>query len=279
MKSKVLLSISMSAILSVLLSACSSSAESAKSNITESIIYSSSENASEIKESSSVSSDTDASGSVEAIKYSFTSMDYDPYNDAASIAEAGDTIVLGKVKKTSFAYVDDKTGKITENSSALDGCIFNTIFDIEVTECYKGDVYENMRIRVYGGLEGQYIDEQREALGDEVDEIPIVAEKMEWNIETGKEYLFVIRNKDDGVEGNYIHLLVNPGQGAYPTDEPLKEDSYSISAKKILQYLGEDKISTDTSEENKNEYSEASTIEKQDNSSKESGESSTEPAQ
>ena len=112
----------------------------------------------------------------------------------------------------------------------------DTDYDIEVVTSYKGDAADTVNLRLMGGIEGAFIEEQKAALKEKADEgIPLVEKRPD--LALGQTYLFVLYQYE-----NAIPTLVNPDQGAFSIDDPLAKDVFSyVSAKEIISFFGEDK--------------------------------------
>ena len=160
--------------------------------------------------------------SVGEVKYITMGMtgDWPVYQNVKELTDAGNVILLGKIADVSFEFTNP---------------YLYTNYCIEVITSYKGDAAEKMNLRLMGGIEGAFIDEQKEALGDRAEEgIPLAAERPDLKI--GKTYLFVLYKYEDAAA-----VLVNLDQSAFSIDDPLAKDVFSyVSAKDIISFFGKD---------------------------------------
>lgn len=190
-----------------------------------------------IKEDKSVIDiDTNDKDTTDKVVYKSMSVDWPVYEDVEELVEAGNIILLGRVTDISFQVLDDRTGQPpSEETKETDRSLY-TIYDLDVITSYKGDSSETTKIRVLGGLERMYLEEQLKVLEEEEQkDIPII--KGRPNILIDETYLFVLYQYEDTMP-----TLVNMEQGVYQIEDPLKKDWYSfVSAKEIISYFGEDK--------------------------------------
>lgn len=147
--------------------------------------------------------------------------DWPVYRNVKELTDAGNVILTGKITGVSFAYSER--------------CL-HTVYGIEVITSYKGDAADTLSLRVTGGIEGAFLEEQRAALGDEADKgIPLCEDSPE--LEIGQTYLFVLYEYEKGKT-----VIVNPDQCAFTLADPLAADTFGfVSAKDILSFFGEEK--------------------------------------
>ena len=180
--------------------------------------------------------DTEGKQIEEKAVYTSSIADWPIYEDVEELMEAGNVILLGKVTDISFQVLDSRTGQPpSEDTQEVDRSLY-TIYDLDVITSYKGDSHETIKIRVLGGLEHIYEEEQLKALEEESQKaIPIIKGKP--NITIDETYLFVLHQYEDTMP-----TLVNMEQGVYDTSDPFKKDWFSfLSAKEIISSIGEDK--------------------------------------
>lgn len=201
---------------------------------------------SSIQKDSTSSEVPDSVSSVEKeVRYVELSADWPAYDNANALIKAANVVVLGKVTGVSFQILDMKTGFPPTEDSEQRYCCLHAIYDVEVDTVYKGDADGKLQFAIEGGVKEKYLEEQLAAIaGSDKKEIPIMVGMP--NIEIGKIYLFVLYQYKDAMP-----TLVNPKQGVYTIDDPLKRDAYSyVSPKEIISYFGEDKWTAFISEEN-----------------------------
>ncbi len=163
---------------------------------------------------------------AEEVKYITmgTTGDWPVYESVRELSDAGNVIVSGKITGISFDFVDP--------------CLY-TEYKIEVITSYKGDASDTLDLRLMGGMEGVYIDDQKAALGDKAGEgIPLTENRPD--LEIGQTYLFVLHEYEKGKA-----TLVNIDQGAYDLSEPLVKDVFGfVSANDIVSFFGDDITTT-----------------------------------
>lgn len=160
---------------------------------------------------------------VEEVKYITmgASGDWPVYKNVKELTDAGNVILSGKITDVSFDFTNP---------------YLYSIYRIEVDTFYKGDAAGTLDLRVMGGIEGAFIEEQKTALGDRADEgIPLTEERPV--LEIGQTYLFVLNEYETGKA-----TLVNWDQSAFNVADPLAKDTFDfVSAKDIISFFGEDK--------------------------------------
>ncbi|NLO10245.1 MAG: hypothetical protein GX129_10330 [Clostridiales bacterium] len=173
---------------------------------------------------------------TDKVVYKSMSADWPVYEDVEKLVKAGNVILLGRVTDISFQVLDDRTGKPPSGeTNEVDRSLY-TIYDLDVITSYKGDPSDTTKIRVLGGLERMYLEEQLKVLEEE-EQKDILIIKGKPNILIDETYLFVLYQYEESMP-----TLVNMEQGVYQIEDPLKKDWYSfVSAKEIISYFGEDK--------------------------------------
>ena len=139
------------------------------------------------------------------------SMDWPYYKTAEETIEASSHIYSGKVIDISFTVIDMKTGaEDLDPESESTSRMLYTVYTISVTDEYKGESAETVRIVVDGGLPGEKENEQFNIIrgsGLKWNGIPVTPEKVE--ISVGQSYLFCIHRV-----GDFDHII-NPDQFAF----------------------------------------------------------------
>lgn len=139
------------------------------------------------------------------------SMDWPYYKTAEETIEASSHIYSGKVIDISFTVLDMKTGAedLDPESESASRMLY-TVYTISVTDEYKGESAETVRIVVNGGLPGEKENEQFNIIrgsGLKYNGIPVTPEKVELSV--GQSYLFCIYRV-----GDFDHII-NPNQFAF----------------------------------------------------------------
>ena len=150
------------------------------------------------------------------------SMDWPYYKTAEETIEASSHIYSGKVIDISFTVLDMKTGaEDLDPESESTSRMLYTVYTISVTDEYKGESAETVRIVVDGGLPGEKENEQSNIIrgsGLKYNGIPVTPEKVELSV--GQSYLFCIHRV-----GDFDHII-NSNQFAFLLN--------SIDAKTII---------------------------------------------
>ena len=139
------------------------------------------------------------------------SMDWPYYKTAEETIEASSHIYSGKVIDISFTVLDSITGaEDLDPESESTSRMLYTVYTISVTDEYKGESAETVRIVVDGGLPGEKENEQFNIIrgsGLKYNGIPVTTEKVELSV--GQSYLFCIYRS-----GDFDHII-NPNQFAF----------------------------------------------------------------
>ena len=160
------------------------------------------------------------------------SADWPFYEDIHDFVEHSTLIVAGTITDISFQLLDLRTARpVTEETEEQYRCL-HTIYTIDVTERYKGDPTEPTQMRILGGRENDYLEEQAAALGDDIKNgIPLLENMPELKI--GETYLFALYQYEDTVP-----TPVNLTQGILSLDHTGSQDQSSpISAEAICSYF------------------------------------------
>lgn len=130
-------------------------------------------------------------------------LDYKEYDSAQELVDKADCIFTGTVKKVTYENIDSRTGTSPDPSTGLDETIQPflmpyTIFEIEVSEVYKGKKEEKtIYIKQVGGIFDSMVYELEGAS----------------DIREGNKYLFAVET----YENSYPSLL-NPDQAVFNLD-------------------------------------------------------------
>ena len=139
------------------------------------------------------------------------SMDWPYYKTAEETIEASSHIYSGKVIDISFTVLDSITGaEDLDPESESTSRMLYTVYTISVTDEYKGESAETVRIVVDGGLPGEKENEQFNIIrgsGLKWNGIPVTPEKVELSV--GQSYLFCIHRV-----GDFDHII-SPDQFAF----------------------------------------------------------------
>lgn len=174
---------------------------------------------------------------ISNISFTGISADWPSYPNTAALIDSSDAVVLGTVKSLSFQLLDIRTARPATDETDEHNALIYTLYDIDIIEQYKGDLGAHTQIRVMGGLEGQYLEEQVSLLGDRAAYgIPCLNGMPAINI--GETYLFVLHQYE-----NTAPTLLNPTQSVFSCSNPgLDSDASSISLQSILSYFGDDPL-------------------------------------
>lgn len=186
-------------------------------------------------------STTESSSSVikQEVRYIKQYLDYVPYNSIDDLMSESDIVVIGEVTNISFMTHDDMTYPPPEIK--LDK-VLCTVYDLDISNVYKGDVGDSIKLKMRGGLEdAAYTNEQVAVLGEQpVTTIPICVEEP--TFEVGEKYLLVLREYEDFAG---FYYPVGYYQGAYSINSTSdifeeNEESFVFSAKNVISYFGEE---------------------------------------
>ena len=130
------------------------------------------------------------------------------YSDFAALSNAASLIFEGNVIGRHTEYIDDTTGEIVTES---DNAFLYTVYDVSVTETYKGKISDTIMVKVSGDNK-------------------TVKTKYFADLENEKEYLFFADQFGDSPA-----FLVSSSQGVYClNDENLYEPVVDSSLEAIL---------------------------------------------
>lgn len=189
------------------------------------------------KASSPNEKNTDDFFDANNITYSTISAEWASYQDAQSLIQDSNLVLLGTVKDISFQILDIRTARpVTDETDEWNICLY-TIYDIDIIEQYKGNwVGESTQIRMLGGLKDVNLVEQVTLLNENdlvSNEIPILTDMPPINI--GETYLFVLYQYEDT-----IPTLLNLNQSVFSLESTTFEAEAScVSVKDIVSYFGE----------------------------------------
>ncbi|MDE6732981.1 MAG: hypothetical protein K2J77_08920 [Oscillospiraceae bacterium] len=169
--------------------------------------------------------------SFDASCYSHFMADWVVYDTPEELVNAAQIICTGKVTDISFALLDNMTMR-ERSDDFYEMCSLFTIYEVETTGRFKGDVPEKLRFAVRGGLEGYKVEEQL-ALSEKLGDKTILVMDHHPEIEIGEEYLFILHWADNGTP-----TIINNTQTAFPLSDPTYKDSFSnASVNDILNCL------------------------------------------
>lgn len=156
------------------------------------------------------------------------------YASADELIEASDKVILGTVTNVSFQILDLRTGKVP-GAGVEDNCFLYTIYDIDTIKTYKGEPKEKEQVRIMGGVEGAYEDEQIAVLGQQEQVSIPYLEGIKKRIRKGETCLFMLAEYDDA-----LPTIVNP-QGIYNIKDVQTngyEQDGEITAREIISSFG-----------------------------------------
>lgn len=169
---------------------------------------------------------------ADEITYQTISADWPFYEDIQDLVEHSTLIVAGTITDISFQLLDARTAlPVTGETEERYRCLY-TMYTIDVTERYKGDPIESTQVRIIGGRENDYLEEQTTALGDDIKNgIPLLENMPELKI--GETYLFALYQYEDTAP-----TPVNLTQGILCLNHSgLQDQSSPISAETIRSYF------------------------------------------
>lgn len=177
------------------------------------------------------------------IKYIEELIDWMPYDSVESLISESDIVVVGKVTDISFMVHDDMTYPPPQIKQDKVLC---TVYDLEVSNVYKGNVGNKIKLKMNGGLEDEaYADEQLAVLGYQPVYMITIC-PAEPTFEIGQKYLLVLREFEHFA--GFYHP-VGYYQGAYQIDPlDIDEDTRDFSVKNIISYFGKEQWSAFKSE-------------------------------
>lgn len=167
-------------------------------------------------------------------------VDWAWYRSADELIEASDKVILGTVTNVSFQIWDLRTGKAPGAGVEDFNCSLYTIYDIDTIKTYKGEPKDKEQVRIMGGVEGAYEDEQIAVLRQR-EQVSIPAlDDLKKKIREGETYLFMLAEYDDA-----LPTIVNP-QGIYNIKD-IQTNGYEqdgeITAREIISSFGTDEWS------------------------------------
>lgn len=180
----------------------------------------------------SVQQETPQTSPADEITYQTISADWPFYEDIQDLVEHSTLIVAGTITDISFQLLDARTARpVTGETEEQYRCLY-TMYTIDVTERYKGDPTESIQVRIIGGRENDYPEEQAAVLGDDIKNgIPLLENMPELKI--GETYLFALYQYEDTAP-----TPVNLTQGILSLDHTGSQDQSSpISADAIRSYF------------------------------------------
>lgn len=176
------------------------------------------------------------------IKYIEKFFDWMPYDSVERLISDSDTVVVGKVTDISFMVHDDMTDPQPESKYAKYDKVLCTVYDLEVSNVYKGKPGSNIKLKIGGGLEDEaYADKQLAVLENVSGSVAIMQQicPAEPTFEISQEYLLVLREFEDFAG---FYYPVGYYQGVYRIDPALdvSEDQGKFSIKNVISYFGEE---------------------------------------
>jgi len=163
--------------------------------------------------------------------------DWPTYQNAPDLVAKANQVFTGEVTNISFQMLDMKTAQpVTEKTEEWNRSLY-TIYTVEVDTLYKGSVKKNAQIRMSGGIQGRYVNEQLAVLGKDAEKgIPVMSERPE--VVIGRTYLFVLYQYE-----NTIPTPLNLDQGIFDLRNPFEEHPH-MTAKDVISSFGQDKWDT-----------------------------------
>ena len=172
---------------------------------------------------------------IQKTKITYIYEDWPYYSSVESLVDYADNVFEGEVINISFAVLDACTGK-SDNIKDKDADPFlYTIYEVEITNLYKGENTSNAYIKVAGGVPEYKEDEQLKVMRnsgilDEHIGIIVVEDAAPLNI--GDTYFFFTKNGKTKYQN-----VVNNIQFAYNSEEP--EASTEFTYENIKSYVAE----------------------------------------
>ena len=193
------------------------------------------------------------------VKYSSMSADWPMYSNSQELIDSANVVYIGKVTDISFHVLDATNATPATDATPVRHRELYTIYDVEITQSYKGENSGTSKIRIMGGLENYKVDQQvqlmvQKDIYDKDFGIPIWGDTNKTKCEIGQTYLFVLYQFETG-----LPTILNLEQSVFGLDDPTKKqtignndkDYYSgdvdefgkplISVKDILTTFGQDK--------------------------------------
>ena len=143
--------------------------------------------------------ETNEKGIKSNSEYTFfeTVADWPYYETAEELTDTATDVYIGKVKEISFVIIDRETNEPADINSVQGGesSALYTVYTVEITDSFKGEKKDEVKIKVNGGLPGYKEDEQyklQESLGSSI--IPVWDKNLE-QLEIGSEYVFCTIHK------------------------------------------------------------------------------------
>ncbi|MDR2647921.1 MAG: hypothetical protein LBB67_07360 [Oscillospiraceae bacterium] len=160
------------------------------------------------------------------------------YDDAESLVDDADRVVIAKLSDISFTVLDSTTGLPPQEQSEAINCHLYTVYLADILTNYKGTNVEKLKIVTFGGLKDYRVEEQL-ALSSQTEEsntILILTEMPQ--LEIGDVCLFTLLQTEDS---DFAHMMP-PDQAIYnlTQESPLTQHP-NMTAKDIILTFGEDK--------------------------------------
>jgi len=171
-------------------------------------------------------------------EYGFIQACWESYS-IDEVMEKANKCYIGRVTGILFSLVDINTGYVPTDKSDESDIFIRTIYEIEVLMPYKGMNASYEKIRILGGIPGEYIAEQLEVLKDAPENRQYIY-RFWTPLNLGEIYLFNLSQRED----DFIPTPISPMQGVYTLQNPLEASeakNNNISAKDMISAFGEDK--------------------------------------
>ena len=145
-----------------------------------------------------------------------THLDYPSYSSASEVAKAAENVYTGTVTDISFEIIYMQTGETVDTGDSSEASrMLYTVYTVQLTDSFKGENPEVIKIYRIGGLIGykeadQYNMIEKSGLLDEYHGIPVTTDADASKLTVGAQYLFCTVRPVDGHD-----VPINPTQFAY----------------------------------------------------------------
>ena len=158
-------------------------------------------------------------------KITYFHADWPYYETLDFLTNAAENVFEGKVTNIFFDVLDMRTGEPIDKSDDPLFCRLYTIYEVDVTNSYKGTHNQKVYIQVIGGIAGFKETEQSKVLKeagifDELVGILVLEAFKPLNI--GSKYLFLTNNR-----ATENHTIINDTQFAFEVNNAEKRDIFT----------------------------------------------------
>ena len=159
---------------------------------------------------------------------------YMGFENVQALTDMASDVIIGEPTNISFKVFDAETGLPPTEKTDSSSRWLATVYDINVSETFMGEVRGSIQIIMGGGLKNYRVEEQlkvMEEFGSHTPPgvIPLIEGVPKLDI--GEKYLFTLRKSSTGLFSPMI-----PQQSVYELDNPFRKHSLSEGANDDYSY-------------------------------------------